>query len=364
MTCKHFGECASCSLYNSTYEDQLQLKVNQIRHLFNLNKIDIIKSPDSNFRYRCEFRTYFEKDHISYAMSNFDNKKFKIDSCSIVSNKIVSMMKSLLEVIQNSELLKKRLFTVEFLSTTTNKILITLIYHKKIDELWREEAYKLSKKLGVNIIGRSRKIKIVVDRDYIDETLHIDRQEYIYRLFDGCFTQPNTAVNIEMIEWILKNINQQKGDLLELYCGLGNFTLPLATRFNKVLATEVSKRSIQAALKNKELNGITNIEFVRLSSQELVEALNKVREFRRLGDISIDSYDFSCIFVDPPRAGLDNDTLEFLREFPNIIYISCNPQTLKRDLNLLQEFQVERFAIFDQFAYTNHIECGVILTKL
>lgn len=363
MTCEHFGECGSCTIYELNYEEQLEFKISHIKEDFNLTEIDVIKSSTSNFRYRAEFRLYFEDDEISYAMSGVEVKKIKINSCSIVSKKIVSLMDKLLQEIKKSELLSKRLFTVEFLTTSTDEVIITLIYHKKIDECWRQEAENLATILDVNLIGRSKKVKLVVKNDFIYEKLTIDGKKYNYQILDTGFTQPNPKVNEQMIEWVLKNISNDTKDLLELYCGLGNFTLPLSRRFDKVLATEISKNSIRSALKNCELNLITNIDFIRLSSEELVEALKKKREFRRLKDIDLDSFDFSHIFVDPPRAGLDSDTLEFIRKFDNIIYISCNPDTLKRDLELLSEFKVKRFAAFDQFAYTHHLECGVILSK-
>jgi len=82
----------------------------------------------------------------------------------------------------------------------------------------------------------------------------------------------------------------------------------------------------------------------------------------RLRDIDLESYDFSHVFVDPPRAGIDEKSLEFISQFETIIYISCNPDTLKRDIEILKDsFELKEFAIFDQFPYTDHIESGVIL---
>jgi tRNA (uracil-5-)-methyltransferase len=82
-----------------------------------------------------------------------------------------------------------------------------------------------------------------------------------------------------------------------------------------------------------------------------------------LKHIDLKSYDFSTVFVDPPRAGIDSETLKLLARFENIIYISCNPETLKRDLEILENHKVEKMAIFDQFPYTNHLEMGAILRK-
>ncbi|HEY9128810.1 MAG TPA: tRNA (uridine(54)-C5)-methyltransferase TrmA, partial [Sulfurovum sp.] len=154
------------------------------------------------------------------------------------------------------------------------------------------------------------------------------------------------------------------GDFLESYCGLGNFTLPLSGYFEKVLATEISKRSIHAALQNCELNGIENITFARLASEEMTEALNGVREFSRLKGIDLESYNFSTVLVDPPRAGLDEGTIELISNIENIIYISCNPETLARDLEtLVKTHEVVEAAMYDQFPHTSHVESGVFLRK-
>ncbi|HBC23926.1 MAG TPA: tRNA (uridine(54)-C5)-methyltransferase TrmA, partial [Pseudomonas sp.] len=153
-------------------------------------------------------------------------------------------------------------------------------------------------------------------------------------------------------------------DLLELYCGNGNFTLPLATRVRRVLATEISKTSVNAALANIEDNGLDNIELVRLSAEELTQALNEVRPFRRLAGIDLKSYDFGSVFVDPPRAGMDPDTCELTRRFERILYISCNPETLAQNIaQLADTHRIERCALFDQFPYTHHMEAGVLLVR-
>ncbi len=102
-------------------------------------------------------------------------------------------------------------------------------------------------------------------------------------------------------------------DLLELYCGNGNFTLPLSTRFfRRVLATELAKSSVYAAQWNIEQNQIENTQVARLSAEEFTQAYNGEREFRRLQEANIDlaSYDFDTVFVDPPRAGIDDDNLK------------------------------------------------------
>jgi len=369
LKCKHFGKCGSCNLYELEYDKQLEQKQEYVKGLlkpFYSKDLEVFTSPAWHYRARAEFRIWHEGDECFYAMGNITKDGVElISQCPKVIKPIESRMWRLLEVINSNKILSHKLFGVEFLATTCDDVLITMLYHRKLDESWNEVAKELESSLKCKVMARSRKQKVVLSDDFVLERLKIDNKIYTYKEYEDSFTQPNPYVNIQMIEWAISQARDiGQGDLLESYCGLGNFTLPLSKYFNKVLATEISKKSINSALSNCELNDISNISFVRLSSQELTQALNGVREFRRLSHISLDEYDFSTVLVDPPRAGLDEDTIELISNIEHIIYISCNPQTLARDLETLsQTHYIKEAAIFDQFPHTNHIESGVFLVK-
>ncbi len=367
MICKHFGECASCTLYKLPYKEQIEQKLHFVKEEFSQfysGDIAVFTSDEANFRDRAEYRIWHENDKLFYAMNGFGKKEIvKIDECHIVNGKISTLMPKLLKFIEKNETLSHRLFGIEFMSG--DRVLVTFIYHKKVDEFWQKEACKLIEKFKILPIGRSRGVRAVIERDFVLQSLNVLDREYRYKVYENSFMQPNGKVNEKMLSWVKDNSKDFGGDLLELYCGHGNFTIPLSENFDKVLATEVSKNSIKSAKENLELNSIRDVRFARLSSEEFVKALNKERVFRRLEGVDLDSYNFSTIFVDPPRAGVDKETLKLMQRFKNIIYISCNPKTLKRDLLMLTKtHKVEKFAIFDQFAYTNHLECGAILLKL
>jgi len=370
MRCKYFGSCGSCGLYEMSYEEQLKHKAQKLSALlspFYQEALELFDSPISHYRARAEFRIWHEKDRCDYAMGNMEKKgAVSIEECPKVIEAIEKRMWRLLDKINASpEVLKKRLFAVEFLATTTDESLITMLYHRKLDEVWSAEAKELEEELSCKIMGRSRKQKVVLSDEFVTEKLEIDSKRFTYVEYESGFTQPNPAVNVKMIEWAIKQAKKVGyGDFLESYCGLGNFTLPLSHYFEKVLATEISKRSIGAAQENCRLNSVENITFVRLSSEEMTQALNGVREFTRLKGIDLNSYNFSTVLVDPPRAGLDEATIELIGGIANIIYISCNPKTLARDLETLtQTHKVIKAALFDQFPYTEHVESGLFLVK-
>ena len=128
----------------------------------------------------------------------------------------------------------------------------------------------------------------------------------------------------------------------------------------------IAKASVELAHRTFKVNNVENIKIVRLSSEEFSEAFEEKRIFQRLEDtgVKFSDYDFSTVLVDPPRAGLDAATCELLCRFDKIVYISCNPETLARDVEVMSATHiVEKVAAFDQFPYTHHLEGGVLLIK-
>lgn len=354
------------------YQEQLNNKVNSFKtsldRSIDYNKdiaLNIFESPRNHYRLRAEFKIWHDGDQSHFAMTEKETKELVyLNQFPVASKHINQLMPELLSAICKHEVTRKKCFQVEFLSTLTGDTLVSLIYHKRLTDEWIEAITPIKEQLGINIVGRSRKQKVVLDRDYVNESLQVNNKTYHYKQIEGGFSQPNGDVCEQMLAWAVNNSQQFSGDLLELYCGNGNFTVPLAQNFNRVIATEISKTSVNAALFNLETNGINNVAIARMSSEEFVEAMDKKREFRRLKEIDLETYSFSTVFVDPPRAGLDDATVKMVQRFENIIYISCNPATLIHNLQvLMQTHTIKSLAAFDQFPYTDHLETGVILSK-
>ena len=353
----------------TTYDQQLQEKVANLEERFQgleLPPLETYPSAPLNYRMRAEFKMWQQDGRADYAMyrQGEHRQAYIIEAFPAGSTTIEALMPPLLEQINQCDILRQRLFSVEFLTTLSGEAVITLLYHRPLDGIWEERAKELAAHMKTDIIGRSRKQKVVIGRDYVIEKLQVAGRTYTYQQKETGFTQPNAQVNEKMLDWARQHSTDFGGDLLELYCGNGNFTAVLAQNFNRVLATEIAKISVNSASYNFDANKIENIEIVRLSSEEITQALNEVRPFRRLRHIDLKSYEFSTVFVDPPRAGLDDDTVELLRRFDNIIYISCNPETLHANLLALDSsHSIEHFAAFDQFPYTHHLEAGAVLKK-
>lgn len=364
ILCASFNECASCVL-DGDYRAQKELKIERTRQIlkpFYDGEIEFFASALSGFRSRAELRLWHNENGLNYAMNKADKRPVIIQNCAIVDEKIADLMPKLLARLNENFKLKERVFGVEFV-TSCDEICVILLYHKDILSI-EDELGELFRALKISVVARSRGKKLVFGSEILNERLKIAGEIFKYKIsFDG-FIQPNRAINEKMITYVCEKIKKQKRrDFLELYCGHGNFTLPLARHFNAVLASEINKTSIALSKQNAILNGAENIKFIRMGADELISAF-KGREYKRLKDIRLKDYDFSHILVDPPRAGCSQDVLMMMKDYENIIYVSCSQESLARDLGLLEPtHRIENLALFDQFAHTNHIETIAVLSK-
>ncbi len=361
----------------SQYEQQLADKQTLLEQRFaalgswgSAGELQVFASQPQHYRMRAEFRLWHTEDDLFYAMFPPGEKHnpIRVDEFQAGSLRINELMPQLLAHIKPVQDLRQRLFQIDFLTTQTGEAVISLLYHRQLDATWEAAASVLAASLDIKIIGRARKQKLIVGGDSVMETLQVAGCSYHYQQVENAFTQPNAGINESMLGWAQSHCQgsatSAKPDLLELYCGNGNFTIPLAGCFRQVMATEIAKSSVHSAQHNLAANQVNNVVIARLSSEDMTDALNGVREFRRLQDIDLGAYQFGSVLVDPPRAGLDLGTLALVQRFDRIIYVSCNPATLMENLQVLKtSHKIVARAMFDQFPYTDHVETGVVLER-
>lgn len=358
-------------VFPEQYESQLASKVTAMQELFapfQMPDAEIFRSEPQHYRLRAEFRVWHEGDDLYHIMFDPGTKtKHRIDYFPVACKTIADFMQPLLDALKKRPLLRNRLYQIDYLSSLSGELLVSLIYKKPIPAEWLAEAELLKAELShvqtFDLIGRARKQKILVAKDHLFEKLLVKDRSLIYQQVENSFTQPNGKVNQQMLAWSC-DIAQHGlgGDLLELYCGNGNFSLALAPYFRQVVATELSKTSIKSAELNIKLNQVDNLQVLQMSAEDVSHALAQGKQLKH---IDLSALELNTVLVDPPRAGLDPATEQLVSQFADILYISCNPHTLAHNLaTLTQTHRVERFALFDQFPYTHHIECGVWLKKL
>ena len=400
--------------FEDEYESLLKDKAEKFYALmcemtgFHKDKVEIFESPRKHFRMRANFSIWRDERYnndpkgMYYAMFDMTTKDMETGRvlkrpCEIKhfprgSLLINVMMKKLMELWHDEEgehsdmskALRDDIFEVRFVTTQKGHVIIVLIYRKPLDDSWTraaEAAVPLLLKacdgaVSIKIVGRSKKMKKVAptiagakdeEAETIEEAYTVKGKSYVNYQTEGAFSQPNATVCEKMLTWSSDvTTGCQEKDLLELYCGGGTFTAALAGNFKRVIATEISKPSVRLASKCFAANEIDNVKVAALSSEDFSAAFLEKRNLRALADcgIRITDYDVDTVLVDPPRAGLDGATCALLCKFRAIVYISCNPETLARDVKMMiATHEVKRMAAFDQFPYTHHLEGGVYLVR-
>ena len=356
------------------------------------NNIEIFKSKQTNggFRMRAVFGVHLDGPiDARYSMVEVlgtstlpsgkiykEKKTVLVDSFPMGSDAMRAAMPSVRSLVERDDAnLSRRLFQVEFLTATSGDVVVTMCYHRKLDEEWvkaaegmREEMNRMHPELNVSIVGRANRMRKVIGNAFVMENVHLDGTVLKYKQLEGQFAQPNAQIATEMLKFARSCCapSSNTNDFLELYCGNGHFTVALSSFFRTCLSTEISKTNIAAARENIEMNGIKNTHVVRLSAEEVVQAIDGERVFTRLKDTQLDltTLNIKTVLVDPPRAGCGPEVSKMLQRFENIVYISCNVETLAEDMLILSEtHDMKRFAVFDQFPYTPHLECGAYLVK-
>lgn len=319
-------------------------------------------SPSSGFRSRCEFGYA----NNSYTMHDKKSKVY-LKTFPNASLPIQKMMPVLLNKINESKLLNNKLFQINFRSNTNKQVLVTLIYHKVLSDETKCSIKKLNNEmfmLNANIILRAKNEIYPNANLYFKDNIKLVNSDKNVNIFqtDNCFYQPNKFLLPKMIDKVISYTNNNnKADLIELYCGVGTFSLPLSDFFKNIFVTENNRSSIKCLEKGLSENNINNIEHARLSSSEVVELFDG-RNFNRMKNIDINDYNFLHVLVDPPRSGLTDDVIRLINKFDNIIYISCNPDTYLRDIKLLNKHRIKKIDLFDQFPNSNHLEIVSLLS--
>ena len=175
LICQYLDRCGGCD--NITLES----KINSVSKLLNIKHFQIFKSTESNFRMRAELGIYHNQNKVFYVMRGKRERFVEILNCQNLSLSIQKTLPILLKIV-NSEAFhafKERLFSLEILANQSNSLLLTLIYHRKLDKSWLLEAKKLKMKLEkylgfhFEIIGRSRGVKLILEKDYLIESLEV-----------------------------------------------------------------------------------------------------------------------------------------------------------------------------------------------
>ena len=318
--CKYYNTCGGCTFLHTTYDNERNIKLKYIEKLFN-RKINYIKN-NNEYNYRNKVTLHVKDEHIGM----YDEKTHElceISSClllnPLINNKISEIKRFDLSTI--SEIMIRVINNQIMISVTSSKDDIN-IKNIKCDSLY--------------ING-----KLIKGEEYLIDVIN----DYKFTIYPDSFYQVNKEGMINIYN-IAHDYIEKCDTLLDLYCGTGTIAIWLHDKAKKVTAVEINKNAIKNANINKELNNIKNIEFI----------CNDAKNIKG---------EYDTIVIDPPRNGMSVYVIDYLNysKAKNIIYISCNPNTLKRDLGYLDKYQIVDISACDMFPRTKHIEMICVLER-
>ena len=332
--CPYFLECGGCQLLHMNYDDTIDYKLDKIKNILKQNKIDftdidVIRNP-RDYGYRNKLELKIVDGVVGY---------YKADSHSLVEIKECLLANDAINAfIKDIKYLNLKNANVTIRCNYNNELLIAI---ETQDDMLIDTKMLSSKNKIVGIIFNHS--VVYGEKHFIDI---INNQ--LFRVSYDAFFQVNPYVTSEMFKLLQNNI-PSSNSVMDLYAGVGTLGIVASSKAKKVYSVEIIENAVKDGLINAKMNKKYNIYFMLGDVGEVVNKIN-------------DQIDF--IIVDPPRRGLDNKTKEFLelQKPKSIIYISCDPMTLVRDLKYLEElYKINLFTIMDMFSYTYHIESFVVL---
>ena len=329
--CPYFGVCGGCAYQMLQYEKSILEKQNNVMNYFKKNgllvKPYIIKN-DNPYNYRNKITLKIVNKKVGYFKNNSHNI-IEINNCLLACNKINEVIKLIPSLnIINGEVIIRSNYKDEILIiiNTSDKIDISKI--KKIKDL-----------KGIILNNET----IYKDNYFIEEVNGIK-----YNVTYDVFFQVNRIVCSKMFK-LAQDFVSESDRVLDLYSGVGTLGLSAAKKAKEVVGVEINKNAVDNANANAKLNNLTNAKFI-------------YSDAGRIKDLDLN---FNKLIVDPPRAGLSKDTIDFIKKkLPEeIMYISCDYHTQVRDLKLLNDYEITNSYICDIFSYTYHVECIVFLHR-
>lgn len=302
VKCPYFNECGGCDLLHMNYDSQVKFKKNKV--------IDII-------------RRYAGLDILPVVIKS--NKEYNY------RNKITLHYKG---------------NKLGFYKGKTHKIVeikSCLIAKESLNNIIKD--INLKEK---NIILRTNDKDVIYKKN---DTIIKEINNYKFKIHLDSFFQINDFICGKIFDLIEENINKEE-KVLDLYSGVSTLSIVASKKAKEVYSIEENHNSFLDALDNIEMNEIKNVRTIESKVEEIIKDIKR---------------DFTTVIVDPPRKGLDSLVISFLllKETKKVIYISCDPMTLARDLNLLKtKYEIEKFYILDMFPNTYHVECMCILKKI
>ena len=381
--CSHFGLCGGCTWQNLKYEEQLKFKTKHVKE--SLRHIGGFTDPPVQDALGSDHIFYY-RNKMEYAFSPHSEKKlvlglhprkrydlvFDLRECflqSEVANKIVDFVRRFAKEKNLSPYdHKTRSGLLRFLmikeGKNTDETMVNLVTYKGeftpvkdfCDAIFSN--FPSVKSIVRNINSKLSQIAVGEEEDLLggERTIAERLGKFVFEISSNSFFQTNPR-QAEKLYGIVLDIADLQGDeeVLDLYCGNGTISIFLSPAVKKVIGVEAVKETVQNARRNAELNDVSNCEFICGEAKKVLKDFEQDKKIPHL------------VVTDPPRAGLHPRVIKSFLNMkpPRIVYVSCNPTTLARDLKTLceKEYKLESVQPVDMFPHTYHIESVAKLSR-
>lgn len=349
--CPYFYECGGCSIMDINYKTQIDLKQNLIKNAIkkstgiNLEDIEVIESPE--FSYRNKIRLQVDKDGGLNYLETYSKKMVKIDDCLIANEKIAENLVDIAKITR--EINQKFTGIIEEISIRASEKNILLNLQGNFNNkaiAYIKERYSNSI-YNINLLV-ARDLIIISGEGYLD--YKIGQKEF--KISANDFYQVNDY-QIEKLYGVAREFLGENQKLLDLYCG--SATSSMSINDDNIVGVEINKNAIEDAKENAKRNGLRDYKFI-------------AKNAKFIDNNFINKEKIDAITVDPPRAGLDKEVVKTIAnaDIEKIVYISCNPQTLARDIKRFIDrgYKLEKIKAVDMFPQTMHVETIALIQKI
>ena len=379
IDCSTYKRCGGCNLRHMNYNKTLELKKNTVQNLVNKtlkNKIEVkdtigMESP-FNYRNKAQYPVGIDKDGnpIIGVFANRTHEVIEIKECMIQNKQSEEIAKFICEFakennisVYNEETRKGLLRHIVIkVGVKTNEIMCVLVLNgKKInneEKLVKESIEKFPniKTIVKNI--NTQNTNVILGKEniniYGDGYIYDKLGDYTFKISPLSFYQINPIQTEKLYNLALEKAELTGKEILfDLYCGIGTIGIFMANKAKEVYGIEIVEQAIEDAKENCMINNITNAKYYAGDTEKLLSDL--IEKQNVIPDV---------VVVDPPRKGLDNTTIENIKKIKvkKVIYISCNPATLVRDLSKLEEkYEISEIQPVDMFPFSHHVESLAVL---
>ena len=333
--CKNYDLCGGCNLSHMTFNEENNFKIEKVKNIFKKFAgldIDIKKinyKDEYYYRNKIVLRV---KDNKLCLLEENSNNTTSVDECLLVNEKINEVISKLKDRVKDENEIDKIMIRY---SNYSHDVMIKL--DGKVNNIDSFKEICSSLIINDKVIQNEFLICSILNKNF-------------YVSYDSFFQVNYDVVNMlykKIIE-VVKNNNSKR--VLDLYCGVGSIGICVCDYVDEVFGVEVVEKAIESANKNKKLNNIDNINF---KCGKVEDVINK------------DNVEYDTIILDPPRSGVDKKAIGVLNNSNAnlIIYVSCDPITLARDVKLLDNYKVKEVELFNMFPRTYHCESVCILER-